>query len=253
MKTLSETLVRGHNNFDLIRLLAALAVMLGHSYALQQSRGMGAMLIITHRESFGSLAVYAFFMISGMLVSASFSRNTSVLRFIGLRALRIWPGAIICAVLIALVVGPMFSSLHAMDYLSAPRVYAWVAHNASLMGHVGEPLPTVFEANHFKHYVNATVWTLPVELECYGIVLVAGLLGMIRSRARTALAVALAGTAFAAVVVFSPSNGAWGNFFVLPIAYSFYPVPFFFLGMLLHAYRDKVQIRGVPALLQVGS
>src|SRR5215469_5432220 len=33
-KTLAETLERGNNNFDLIRLLAALAVMFGHSFGI---------------------------------------------------------------------------------------------------------------------------------------------------------------------------------------------------------------------------
>jgi len=191
MNRLSQTLVRGNNNFDLIRLIAALMVMLGHSYGIQAAK-KEPVLWFTHLESFGSLAVYAFFMISGMLVSASFANQSSTFRFIGLRVLRIWPGAMICAAFIVLVVGPVFSGLPLSAFLSDLQTWRWLFHNALLIDPVGGPLPQLFEANHLRSLVNATVWTLPVELKCYVIVLVAGLLGCIGSRRRTLAVVVLA-------------------------------------------------------------
>src|SRR6185312_9760693 len=210
MNRLSQTLVRGNNNFDLIRLIAALMVMLGHSYGIQGGE-MESMLRFSHLESFGSLAVYAFFMI------------------IGLRVLRIWPGAMVCAAFIVLVVGPVFSGLPLFAFLSDPQTMRWLFHNALLIDPVGGPLPQLFEANHLKSLVNATVWTLPVELKCYVIVLVAGLLGCIGSRWRTLAVVVLAGVVFAICVKHPPGDHFLGNFFILPLAYSFYPVPFFLL------------------------
>lgn len=248
MNRLSQTLVRGNNNFDLIRLIAALMVMLGHSYGIQGGE-MESMLRFSHLESFGSLAVYAFFMISGMLVSASFANQSSTFRFIGLRMLRIWPGAMVCAAFIVLVVGPVFSGLPLFAFLSDPQTMRWLFHNALLIDPVGGPLPQLFEANHLKSLVNATVWTLPVELKCYVIVLVAGLLGCIGSRWRTLAVVVLAGVVFAICVKHPPGDHFLGNFFILPLAYSFYPVPFFLLGMLLYAFRDRVVIDWRPALV----
>lgn len=248
MSRLSETLVRGNNNFDLIRLIAALAVMLGHSYGLQAMK-MEPVLWFTHLESFGSLAVYAFFMISGMLVSASFANQSSVWRFVGLRVLRIWPGAMACAVFIVLAVGPIFSAAPVFAFLSDPQTARWLFHNALLVDPVGGPLPQLFEMNHFRSLVNATVWTLPVELKCYVIVLLAGLLGCIGSRRRTLAVVALVGVVFALFANHPPKYVSLGDFFILPIAYSFYPVPFFLLGMLLYAFRDRVVIDWRPALV----
>lgn len=248
MKRLSETLVRGNNNFDLIRLMAALTVMLGHSYGIQGAR-IEPMLWLSHLESFGSLAVYAFFMISGMLVSASFANQSSTLRFIGLRVLRIWPGAMVCAAFIALVVGPIFSDLPVLVYLSDSRILPWLLHNAFLIDPVGGPLPQLFAGNHLRSLVNATVWTLPVELKCYVIVLVAGLFGCIGSRRRTLAVVVLMGVVFAIFANHPPRFASLRDFFILPIAYSFYPVPFFLLGMLLYAFRDRVVIHWMPALV----
>ncbi|OOG51127.1 acyltransferase [Rhodanobacter sp. C01] len=252
MKRLSETLVRGNNNFDLIRLTAALMVMLGHSYGIQGGE-MESMLRFSHLESFGSLAVYAFFMVSGMLVSASFVNQPSIFRFIGLRVLRIWPGAMVCAAFIAFVVGPIFSRSPVLVYFSDAQILHWLFHNALLIDPVGGPLPQLFAENHLKSLVNATVWTLPVELKCYVIVLVAGLLGCIGSRRRTVIVVVLVGLVFAMFANHPPKYLPLGSFFVLPLAYSFYPVPFFLLGMLLYAFRDHVLLdwKPVVALLTV--
>jgi peptidoglycan/LPS O-acetylase OafA/YrhL len=248
MNRLSETLVRGNNNFDLVRLMAALTVMLGHSYGLQSMKSE-PVLWFTHRESFGSLAVYAFFLISGMLVSASFANQSSVWRFVGLRVLRIWPGALACAAFIVLVVGPIFSGWPAFAFLSDPQTLRWFFHNGLLIDPVGGPLPQLFEVNHFRSLVNATVWTLPVELKCYVIALVAGLLGCIGSKWRTLAVVVLAGAVFA-MFANQPPNLVWlHDFFIQPIAYSFYPVPFFLLGMLLYAFRDRVVIHWMPVLV----
>jgi peptidoglycan/LPS O-acetylase OafA/YrhL len=250
MKTLSETLERGNNNFDLIRLLAALAVMLGHSYGVQAGQ-MESMLMFTHRESFGSLAVYGFFMISGMLVSASFANQSSTLRFLALRALRIWPGAIVCALFIALVVGPVFTAVPIANYFASWVTFRWVVHNTTLIGHVGGPLPGMFDTNHLKNLVNATVWTLPVELKCYVIVLLAGMSGIIRSTLRMLLFIIAAGAIFALFANHPPKYLPLGDFFRLQIAYSFYPVPFFLLGMLCYALRDHIRLNWLPAAILV--
>ena len=249
MKTLAATLVRGNNNFDLIRLLAALAVMLGHSYGFQAGSSFESMLAFTHLESFGSLAVYAFFMISGMLVSASFVQQRSAVKFIGLRAVRIWPAAMVCAVFIAVVVGPSFSRLPSAAYFSDPQLFGWLFHNMSLLGRVGGPLPGLFDDSHAKSLVNAPVWTLPVELKCYLIVLAGGLLGALGSAWRTLALVALGAAIFAAFATHPSRYFSMGDFFTLQLGYSFYPVPFFLLGMLLHAFRASILLSWKPVVL----
>jgi len=246
VKTLSQALGRGKNNFDLIRLMAALAVMLGHSYGVQAGSKLEAMLAFSHLESFASLAVYAFFMISGMLVSASFARQSFALRFIGLRALRIWPGAIVCALFTGLIIGPLFTTLSVEAYFSHTWTHHWLMYNTTQQRRVGGALPGVFEGNHLKGFVNATVWTLPVELKCYLIVLVAGLFGWIGSRRDTTIFVGACAIAFAWLVKYPPEHVALGNFFIMAPAYSFYPVPFFLLGMLLYVFRDYIFLSWMP-------
>lgn len=220
MKTLDEALERDGNNFDLIRLGAALAVMFGHSFGIRGGDvDMEWMLGFTHRESFGSLAVYGFFLISGLLVSASYAKQASPLRFIRLRALRIWPGAIACALFIGLVVGPLFTSASLAGYFADPATLRWLVHNISLVGGVSGVdgwLPGVFEHNHLPLLANGTVWTLPIELECYGIVLIVGLLGFIDTKRGTLLAVSVIGVLFAYFVKHPPHAHYAGTIFCSP-------------------------------------
>lgn len=252
MKSLSKILDRGGNNFDLIRLAAALAVMLGHSYGIAGIEYEPS-LAFTHRETSSGLAVYAFFLISGILVSASFAKQSSLIRFLGLRALRIWPGAIVCALFIALVVGPVFNSLSVAAYFSTSQVSHWLIRNAFLIGEIGGTLPGVFPDNRFKFMVNPTVWTLPVELGCYLVAMVAGMLGAIGSKRGMVIFIGLAGIAFAYFAMHPPGHVMLKNFFVIMLMYSFYPVPFFLLGMLLYGFREKVPLHWLPAVLLLGA
>jgi len=207
------------------------------------------MLLFTHRESFGSFAVYGFFLISGVFVSASYAKQNSPMRFIGSRALRIWPGAIVCALFIGLIVGPLFTSLSPSSYFSDPLTLRWLVCNTSLMGGVGGMLPGVFQHNRLAFFANATVWSLPVELECYVIVLAIGLFGLIGSKRGTALAVGMVSALFVYFARNPPQHMTLGGAFIVQLAYSFYPVPYFLLGMLLYPFRRHVSLHWLPAML----
>jgi len=248
MKTLAKILSRGENNFDLIRLAAALAVMFGHSFGVQGAKQMEWGLAYTHRESFGSLAVFAFFLLSGILVSASYVNLNAPLRFIAARASRIWPGVVVCTLVTGLIIGPIFTSATLTDYFTSTVTRHWLLHNASLIGGVGGSLPGVFEHNALPRMITPTFWTLPVELECYVLVWVLGITGVTGSRLKMPCAIGLLSLAFMYFVRHPPAHFTLAGFFALPIAYSFYPVPFFFLGMLLYTYRQHVRLHWLAAV-----
>ncbi len=80
---LSEYLIKENNNLDLIRVLAAIAVIVGHSYALAPAEGnvdlIGKLFGVIYS---GSLAVSIFFFISGLVVTNSLLKKKSALEFI---------------------------------------------------------------------------------------------------------------------------------------------------------------------------
>ncbi len=248
-RSLASLLHRDGNNFDLIRLLAALSVMLGHAYGITGG-GFDAAMVFTHRESLGSLAVFGFFLISGLLVTDSFARqHRDVGHFALMRVARIYPGAMTCALLIALIVGPLFTTLPLRDYFSGNALASWLARNLSLLGNLTyPPLPNVFCANRIACATNATAWTLPLELGCYVLVLLTGLAGATENRWKMSVLAALSSIGFSLMVAHPPA-GMFRNFFILAPAYSFWPIPFFLLGMLLYAFKDRFELHVLPALI----
>src|ERR1700683_4407822 len=77
---------RADNNFALLRLLAAVAVIFAHSFDLLQSREPW---IWANGYSWGDVGVITFFAISGFLVSRSWDRRPELLQFALRRALRL--------------------------------------------------------------------------------------------------------------------------------------------------------------------
>jgi peptidoglycan/LPS O-acetylase OafA/YrhL len=253
MLSLSQALPRGKNNFDLIRLCAALAVMFGHSYVLQLANGQhDPVTQLFGRESCGSLAVFAFFLMSGILISASFDHQRSVSRFLVLRVARIWPALAGCSLFAVFIVGPLFSTWTTRDYFASPAPWYFLGHMLTIVHGLGWVLPGVFMNNPFVGAINAAVWTLPLELKCYLVVLAAGMAGLVRTRRGMTLAVIAAFAGFGLLLRHPPPEILLGDLTVLQAGYSFWPVPFFLAGMLLYGWRDHVVLHWGVALALAG-
>jgi peptidoglycan/LPS O-acetylase OafA/YrhL len=107
---------RGQNNFDLLRLLAAGCVLLGHSFDL----------LVRHQPffklenvSWGAIGVLVFFCVSGFLVARSWDTGPRVLAFAIKRALRLLPALAVALLLTAFVLGPLVTNLPVPTYLGA--------------------------------------------------------------------------------------------------------------------------------------
>lgn len=121
------------NNFDALRLSAAVSVMVSHVFPLSgrvEPRVAGYTL--------GTLAVFVFFSISGYLVTRSWQADPSVWRFTVKRTLRIAPAYIVTVAM------------------------TWLAFQAAGMTNfASNPVPLV----------NGSLWTIPLEVQCYVLLL----------------------------------------------------------------------------------
>lgn len=161
------------NAFDLLRLAAAMAVMLSHSFPLS-----GLTEPYVFGDSLGKLAVGVFFAISGYLVCQSWLRDPSVSRFTRRRALRILPGLLAASLFMTLVVGPLCTTLPLVEYLRHPGTWSFLGNSATLIAGV-ETLPGVFSAQH-STVVNGSLWTLRYEVLMYVALVLLGLTGGFR-------------------------------------------------------------------------
>lgn len=191
--TLGERTGDRANNFDVLRLVAAVMVLVSHSFALsgQGEPHLGGLAL-------GTLGVVVFFGISGFLIARSWALAPDLRAFLVKRALRIVPALVLALVACAYLVGPIATSLSPGDYLASPETLDYVVGNLAsvvsggLTGDIDYRLPGVFEANPETPSVNGSLWTLPVEIQAYALVVALGLLGLL---ARGAAAIALAGLA----------------------------------------------------------
>ena len=83
-----------HNNFDALRLVAAVSVVFSHSFLIAEGTQNHEWLIwLTGNQSIlGLVGVFVFFAISGFLVTQSFEATGNARDFLAKRALRIFPG-----------------------------------------------------------------------------------------------------------------------------------------------------------------
>lgn len=161
------------NNFDFLRVAAAVAVLASHQFALS-----GLPEPITRLGSWGGIGVLVFFAISGYLVAGSWCHDPNVWRFAARRLLRIWPGLAVACVLVALVWGTATSTQDARAYLASPATwdYLKVLNLWVFKSH----LPGVFAGNPVPESVNGSLWTITYEIRCYLALAIAGLIGLMR-------------------------------------------------------------------------
>jgi peptidoglycan/LPS O-acetylase OafA/YrhL len=158
-----------NNNLTALRWLAASMVLYGHSFVflgLPEPVFMGSFPM-------GPLGVFIFFSISGYLVTQSWESDPDPIRFLQRRALRIFPGLIVCVVLCVFVLGPLLTTVPLNTYFRNEHTWGYFT-NAAL--YITYYLPGVFETGKVPNAVNGSLWSLPAEFFMYLTLLVVGML-----------------------------------------------------------------------------
>ncbi len=184
--TIEERVRSRDNHFTLIRLLASYAVLFTHSFALSTGHaGQDPVTQAIHvwwGQGLGTVAVVTFFVISGFLVGSSYIHRNNLFAFAEARFLRIFPALFFSIMFCAFVVGPWVTILSLGDYLYHSDTWSFVWHNITLFDGIHFRLPGVFLDNPWPGGVNGSLWTLPIELYMYCMVMFMGVLGILKHR-----------------------------------------------------------------------
>lgn len=177
-----ERLSARENNLNLLRMLAAVAVVVSHAYPLSLGPGSYEPLTDLFGFSLGSAAVIVFFAVSGFLITKSYDTSGGdIVRYSVARFLRLYPALLVAALLTAFVLGPAYSTLRLSDYLLHRESWTYTPLALSLK-YVSYDLPGVFVDNPFPRAVNGSLWTLYFEVLCYFWVAALGIVGILRPK-----------------------------------------------------------------------
>lgn len=226
---LENIIKRGNNNFDLVRLIAALLVIWGHSFDLFETPNyidpVKKILVI---DSPGTIAVYVFFFLSGVFITASMDNSTKT-HFIVMRLVRIWPALIICTFSVVFIIGSLFTNLTLYEYLEKRSTWTFLICN-SIIYNIKWYLPGVFENNHHPNVVNGQLWTLPVEVECYTTIFILGLSKILKNK--------YAVTIFYILVFALYISNSGRILYFEPLK----QVVFFYSGTLVYIFRKYIEL-----------
>ncbi len=235
---LSDYAVGRDNNFNLLRLTAALIVIYAHSFAVL---GLPPNRSVTFGDlsvAFSDFALDTFFVTSGFLVSGSLVGRGSLINFLWARGLRIYPALWVMLVVTVFGLAPMLTTLPPGEFLTSGKTWDYFVKCATLLGGVRWSLPGVFETLPLKGEFNGSLWTLPVEVRLYlylaGAWLILALAPAWRLRALSWLAPAAAALIFAQVV--------YGRVFGGPFNPADIRVYMFFAGSAIYLWRARLPL-----------
>lgn len=231
---LGDKVATRDNNFDVLRLFAAWAVLVSHSFALV---GRDEPLS-WFGTSLGHVSVLIFFAVSGLLIRRSWEYDPRARDFWAKRALRLLPALAVVALVTAFLIGPAVTSLSLGDYFSSWQTWFYPVR-VTLLWTFGAPLPGVFDANPHPG-VNGPLWSLPVEVVAYFFLFVLGVSGLLKRRG-VVTAVAALSLVWAAwwVTVTSTAIGAT------------YVLAGFAVGAAAYSWRERIVLAWPVALALV--
>lgn len=238
---LQEILNKEKNNLDIFRVIAAIMVIYGHSYALLPTPGPGDVLArLLGFDYSGSLAVKIFFFLSGLVVTNSLLTKRHLAGFLIARFFRIWPALAFTLLVSAFLLGPLLSEQSAAEYFSNKKVFAYF--HKGLFMNIKYELPGVFEDNALRA-INGSLWSIPHEVFAYLTLTAFFVLGLLKQRFR------LLTIPIFILILIDP-------LLEKPIIFTWLPdnpeirllAPCFAFGTLLAIWKDKVDIDWVPCL-----
>lgn len=239
------------NNFNLLRVIAAVLVLFSHSFTLVSGNSSNEPLRQSLDTTWGAIAVDVFFITSGFLITASLVNRNDIVSFSIARIRRIYPALIAAMTVTVFGIGLALTTMDRTDYLLSRQTYRYWFFNSTLVGGVEGQLPGVFGSNPFGPLVNGSLWTLPYEVKAYALMAFVWLASRAVGRRRE-------NTFFVPSVVLLGAVGLLCNMFnsVLPLLNELGTrlYGFFFLGAACFVLRSHITLStklftGIAALV----
>jgi peptidoglycan/LPS O-acetylase OafA/YrhL len=242
MSTIESVFDPKRNSLNALRLLLAVSVIVSHSFAI----GMFGPEPQVGGTKLGTWAVLGFFAVSGFLITGSRLSGKPVLGYYVNRVLRIFPGFIVCLMIIALVLAPLSVLLDPRASWSIVDSITYILRNFFLYPpELAQPaIGGTLQHVPYQGYWNGSMWTLFWEFGCYVLIGVAGSVSR-RWLPAVVWVIFVLATALSILVdvgvIDLPDVAGWA----LPLLAAF------MAGSLAYLYRSKIQFNGLTLCASV--
>lgn len=230
-KRLSETVGQKSENLHIMRFIAAILVIISHSFNLSvgHTENEWAIVITNSQLTLGAISVSIFFLCGGYLIAMSMEKAKTASKYFEARLIRLIPPLFFVTLAVTLL-GGLITTLSPIEYYTSADTWKYLLNSVFILTH---NLPGVFEGNICNSTVNGALWTLPVEFLCYVLCFIAYKLGfMDKKKFPWSIPLVCIGTV-----------GVWiiGNY--IPLVHEIIrPVLLFYIGMGYWIYREHIQL-----------
>lgn len=234
--------------FDLLRLIAASAVVFSHAFLIADFNEDSEPFFKLTGQVIGVAGVYVFFVLSGFLISESAHRSKNLGKFAIRRAARILPAFLLCNFLVVLISGAFFAKNGALQFFSDLDTWkhllrVFLFQDTGLYYNDIEFYPSQQSNNWLPHIANGVLWTIRLEITCY---LFVALFSIILGIEGIFLA-AVASLAVGFLYFFSHSYEVfWSSRYASDVLFV---APSFAAGILLNSFFRERQANGLMAAL----
>lgn len=219
-----------HNCFDILRYLAAFAVMMLHYtyYAFMEAEQAWLFMDRLRKTSQIFSGVAVFIGISGFLISDSMERAKSKKEFLIKRVFRLYPELWLCT-----IVNVVFLLIVAGEHLDS-SIIIWIF--TQIIGFANTPSCL---ANFATGSINGALWTILVEVQLYIILCFA--YKKLKKMKFYAWCILLCGTIAVNLICGYLTASNLGSIFSKLLERSFLPYAiWFFIGAFCYCYKEKV-------------
>ena len=240
-----------NNSFTFIRLFLAICVIISHSLALYFDNSSEPRLPLNgYYITLGNFAVYAFFAISGFVITHSYITRPNWKLFLTNRIRRIFPGLIVCLFLTIVFFAPLLTKnpqIYFQNEISNATSYLLLNSTGfDFQTNIGN---TLKELRIEHEEINPVLWTIRYEIIAYIVVALIGFFGILKKQ--------IVGILFIVsnflywITLEIPQLHIWLNTYFL-FAEMFVFLSYFFAGSLIYFFRERIINQGWRTNLLLG-
>ncbi len=143
------------SGFDYVRIILASMIVVWHTVIVSYGIDTQRWLVLGPSRPVWAMILPMFFALSGFLVSGSLERSRTIVGFLGLRVIRIFPALAVESTIAMAIIGGFYTSYTLQEYIANSELWSYALN---MFGIVRYYLPGVF-INNPTTQVNAQLWT----------------------------------------------------------------------------------------------